>query len=164
MKKKFVVRNEENQRIVAYVGVERGYISITGEVYDKYMKYPSRGGCLHDEIFKYFPKLRKVIPFHLWNIRKDVPGGMYPIKNSLFHLIQKDVDIEYLKLTLHATDEEAMQIQSLVEYGLTPVKTCYGKSYDDENLRVYKNLLYKLGLPDRWRQETKEILEYIDAL
>ncbi|TFZ81465.1 hypothetical protein [Candidatus Macondimonas diazotrophica] len=39
------------------------------------------GGCLHDEIYKYFPNLRKYIKWHL--VSSD--GPMHYVANSLYH-------------------------------------------------------------------------------
>ena len=164
MKKVFKTRNLQNQRVVACIEIHNGYLSITGEVYEYRHREPSIFGCCHEYIADVFPKLRKIIPFHLWDVEKCEPG-FYPFRNSLFTLIRGEGGREYLKNELHTTDDEATQIMSLVEYGLTPKHDrLIGKTYDDENIRVYKNFIYKLGIPDRWKSEMKEVLEYIDTL
>jgi len=55
--------------------------SITGDIYHPGNNDIDCGGCIHDEIAKYFPKLKKYIQWHL--VSSD--GPMHYIANTMYH-------------------------------------------------------------------------------
>lgn len=59
--------------------------AITGDIYSsltsKADRYFETGGCIHEQITKYFPELKKYIKWHL--VSSDSP--MYYLENTLYH-------------------------------------------------------------------------------
>lgn len=59
--------------------------AITGDIYSsltsKSDRYFETGGCIHEQIAKYFPELKKYIKWHL--VSSDSP--MYYLENTLYH-------------------------------------------------------------------------------
>lgn len=90
-----------------------------------------RGGCCHEEILKHFPELRPFVILHLCNF---LGQPMYSVSNGIYY-IKKDVSIA--KHYLRITDSEAAELYVASE---------------DEDFFKYK--LYKLGIVDRWKEES----------
>ena len=60
--------------------------SVTATI--KYGRTTIAGGCLHDEIAKYFPELKDAIKWHLWSTN----GKMHHIANGLYNYKNKGLD------------------------------------------------------------------------
>lgn len=107
------------------------------EQYEEYM-----GGCCHDEIVKYVPELAKFIPMHACN---HYGTPMYPVENGTYHIKNSDksVAIEYLRIS----DKEYSKLSEAVD----------DKMY-------FKYLLFNLGIVDRWRRESDELLIELEDL
>src|SRR6187431_1139451 len=63
--------------------------SITGNLYEadkpKIDRYNICGGCIHDEIIKFYPEFKQFIDLHL----SDYEGiPMYAVENGFYHLTQ----------------------------------------------------------------------------
>lgn len=108
--------------------------------YGKYVEY--MGGCCHDEIAKYCPELAKFIPLHCCN---HYGAPMYPVENGTYHIKNSDkyVAIEYLRIS--------------------------GKEYSKLSEAVgdkvyFKYLLFNLGIVDRWKRESDELLVELEDL
>lgn len=119
--------------------------SITADIrqknkYGRYKEY--MGGCCHDEIAKYVPELAKFIPLHCCNHYGD---PMYPVENGTYHIKNSDksVAIEYLRIS----DKEYSKLSEAVD----------DKMY-------FKYLLFNLGIVDRWRRESDELLIELEDL
>lgn len=119
--------------------------SITADIrqknkYGQYEEY--MGGCCHDEIAKYVPELAKFIPLHCCNHYGD---PMYPVENGTYHIKNSDksVAIEYLRIS----DKEYSKLSEAVD----------DKMY-------FKYLLFNLGIVDRWRRESDELLIELEDL
>lgn len=119
--------------------------SITADIrqknkYGQYEEY--MGGCCHDEIAKYVPELAKFIPLHCCNHYGD---PMYPVGNGTYHIKNSDksVAIEYLRIS----DKEYSKLSEAVD----------DKMY-------FKYLLFNLGIVDRWRRESDELLIELEDL
>lgn len=119
--------------------------SITADIrqknkYGRYEEY--MGGCCHDEIAKYVPELAKFIPLHCCNHYGD---PMYPVENGTYHIKNSDksVAIEYLRIS----DKEYSKLSEAVD----------DKMY-------FKYLLFNLGIVDRWRRESDELLIELEDL
>lgn len=100
------------------------------------------GGCCHDEIVKYVPELVKFIPLHCCN---HYGAPMYPVENGTYHIKNSDksVAIEYLRIS----DKE------------------YSKLYEAADDKMYfKYLLFNLGIVDRWKCESNELLVELEDL
>jgi hypothetical protein len=108
--------------------------------YGRYEEY--MGGCCHDEIAKYVPELAKFIPLHCCNHYGD---PMYPVENGTYHIKNSDksVAIEYLRIS----DKEYSKLSEAVD----------DKMY-------FKYLLFNLGIVDRWRRESDELLIELEDL
>lgn len=106
-------------------------------IYKEYM-----GGCCHDEIAKYVPELAKFIPLHCCN---HYGAPMYPVENGMYHIKNSDksVAIEYLRIS----DKEYSKLSEAVD----------DKMY-------FKYLLFNLGIVDRWKRESDELIAELENL
>lgn len=148
---KFFTENKEEYRITVTVSLDddcRSNMcdwSVTADVrwknqrgqYKEYM-----GGCCHDEVAKHFPELAKFISLHLCN---HYGAPMYPVGNGIYHIKNSDksVAIEYLRIS----DKEYSKLSEAV---------------DDE--MYFKYLLFDLGIVDRWKRESDELLVELEDL
>lgn len=119
--------------------------SITADIrqknkYGRYEEY--MGGYCHDEIAKYVPELAKFIPLHCCN---HYGAPMYPVENGMYHIknINKSVAIEYLRIS----DKEYSKLSEAVD----------DKMY-------FKYLLFNLGIVDRWKRESEELIAELEKL
>lgn len=106
-------------------------------IYKEYM-----GGCCHDEIAKHCPELAKFIPLHCCN---HYGAPMYPVENGMYHIKNSDksVAIEYLRIS----DKEYSKLSEAVD----------DKMY-------FKYLLFNLGIVDRWKRESGELIAELEDL
>lgn len=148
---KFFTENEEEYRITATVSLDDDCHnnmcdwSITADIrqknkYGRYKEY--MGGCCHDEIAKYVPELAKFIPLHCCN---HYGAPMYPVENGMYHIKNSDksVAIEYLRIS----DKEYSKLSEAVD----------DKMY-------FKYLLFNLGIVDRWKRESDELIAELENL
>jgi hypothetical protein len=65
-----------------------GYMSfgITGEIYKPGARDIEAGGCIHDEIQRYFPELAPLVQWHLFDTR----GPIHYIANTVYHASDRD--------------------------------------------------------------------------
>lgn len=105
--------------------------------YKEYM-----GGCCHDEVAKYVPELAKFIPLHCCN---HYGAPMYPVENGTYHIKNSDKSaaIEYLRIS----DKEYSKLSEAVD----------DKTY-------FKYLLFDMGVVDRWKHESDELLAELENL
>jgi len=115
---------------------------LTGSVYKYGHRNPEVCGCIHEEIEKYFPELRKFIPLHLCNY---LGHPSYPEANGQYFIKHegKEVAMRYLRIT---SDE----FSKLSAVG------------DKEERPYFKYLLYKLGIVDRWKTEADEFIAFLE--
>lgn len=148
---KFFTENEEDYRITVRISLDddcKNNIcnwSITADVdwKNKHGKYEDYlGGCCHDEVAKHFPELAKFISLHLCN---HYGAPMYPVENGTYHIKNSDksVAIEYLRIS----DKEYSKLSEAVD----------DKMY-------FKYLLFNLGIVDRWKRESDELLVELEDL
>lgn len=106
-------------------------------IYKEYM-----GGCCHDEIAKHCPELAKFITLHCCN---HYGAPMYPVENGMYHIKNSDksVAIEYLRIS----DKEYSKLSEAVD----------DKMY-------FKYLLFNLGIVDRWKHESGELIAELEDL
>ena len=148
---KFFTENEEEYRITARVSLDDDYHnnmcdwSVTADIRQKnqqgtYVEY--MGGCCHDEVAKHFPELAKFIPLYYSN---HYGAPMYPVENGIYHIKNSDksVAIEYLRIS----DKEYYKLSEAVD----------DKMY-------FKYLLFNLGIVDRWKRESDELLVELEDL
>lgn len=148
---KFFTENKEEYRITVTVSLNDDCHnnmcdwSVTADIrwknqrgqYKEYM-----GDCCHDEVVKHFPELAKFISLHLCN---HYGAPMYPVDNGMYHIKNSDksVAIEYLRIS----DKEYSKLSEAV---------------DDE--MYFKYLLFDLGIVDRWKRESDELLVELEDL
>ena len=148
---KFFTENKEEYRITVTVSLNDDCHnnmcdwSVTADIrrknkcgtYGEYM-----GGCCHNEVAKHFPELAKFISLHLCN---HYGAPMYPVENGTYHIKNSDksVAIEYLRIS----DKEYSKLSEAV---------------DDE--MYFKYLLFDLGIVDRWKRESDELLVELEDL
>lgn len=119
--------------------------SITADIrwkneYGIYKEYMC--GCCHDEIIRHCPELAKFIPMHVCN---HYGAPMYPVENGIYHTKNSDksVVIEYLRIS----DKEYSKLSEAVD----------DKMY-------FKYLLFNLGIVDRWKRESDELIAELENL
>lgn len=100
-----------------------------------------RGGCIHEDIAKRFPQLKKFIHLHLCN---HLGQPMYPEANGQYHIANsgKQVAMDYLRIT----EEEYNALSPFI---------------DREERTRFKCMLFKLGIVDRWKKEADEFIEFL---
>lgn len=148
---KFFTENKEEYRITVTVSLDDDchnnmcYWSVTADIrqknqYGTYGEY--MGGCCHDEVAKHFPELAKFISLHFCN---HYGAPVYPVENGTYHIKNSDksVAIEYLRIS----DKEYSKLSEAV---------------DDE--MYFKYLLFDLGIVDRWKRESDELLVELEDL
>lgn len=119
--------------------------SITGDVYKK-RKNGSwehcMGGCIHEEIVKHYPELKKFIPLHLSNY---LGQPMYPEANGAYHIRKssKEVAMSYLR----CTEQEL----SALSFASNEIERPY-----------FKYLLFSLGLVAKWKKEADEFIAFLE--
>ena len=119
--------------------------SITGDVYRQAGNgrwVEDRCGCIHEDIERLFPQLKKFIPLHLCNY---LGHPTYPEANGQYFIREKgkEVAMEQLRIT-----EKEYDILSLAA--------------DDEERPYFKYLLFTLGIVDRWKQEADEFIKFLE--
>lgn len=128
--------------------------SITGDIYEnrtgsKSDKYFVIGGCIHEEILKYFPQFKIFVDLHLCDF-KGIP--MHPIANGFYHLqtgferlngkTQKEYFCEYYRITPDQYDIISKSSDKL-EYALN---------------------LDKLGILDQWKEQADQAIKLLEEL
>lgn len=106
-------------------------------IYEEYM-----GGCCHDEIIKHCPELAKFIPLHCCN---HYGAPLYPVENGIYHVRRSGMHVamKYLRIS----EQEYVEL--------------YKASED----KVYfKYMLFDLGIVDRWKRESDELLVELENL
>jgi len=129
--------------------------SITGDIYEagkpKINKYHISGGCIHEEIAKYFPEFVIFIKLHLCDY-EGIP--MYAVENGYYHLTNgfnktkpeqpnfKDEFCEYYRIT--------------------------GKQFEDlktaKNQLQYALKLQSLNILQQWKYEATAAIDYLESL
>lgn len=113
--------------------------AITGEI-RKNRKY-IMGGCIHEEILKYFPEFKIFVDLHL----RDVNGvPMYPVINGFYFL--KNKEINKLQHHLHCNEEE-----------LNIIKNATSE-------KEFAYLIYKCGLMKKWEEEAEKGIKKLEEL
>ena len=148
---KFFTENKREYRITVTISLDDDCHnnmcdwSITADIrwkneYGIYKEY--MGGCCHDEIAKHCPELAKFITLHCCN---HYGAPMYPVENGMYHIKNSDksVAIEYLRIS----DKEYSKLSEAVD----------DKMY-------FKYLLFNLGIVDRWKHESGELIAELEDL
>ena len=113
------------------------YFSVTGEIWgakDGKKSSPDMltGGCIHDEILKYFPEMKDIVSLHLSNMN-GIP--MYAISNGYYYYKQSPKQgFDYIRLpevqrNVEINDEN--EFASLVE----SLKPMYKKEAEEAILK-----------------------------
>lgn len=148
---KLFTENEEEYRITARVSLEDDCHnnicdwSVTADIRQKnqqgtYVEY--MGGCCHDEIAKHFPELAKFISLHLCN---HYGAPMYPVENGIYYVRRSGMSVamEYLRIS----EQECVELYKA-----------------SEDKMYFKYLLFNLGIVDRWKRESDELLVELEDL
>lgn len=100
------------------------------------------GGCCHDEIARHCPELARFILLYYCN---HYGAPMYPVENGTYHIKNSDksVAIKYLRIS----DKEYLKLSEAVD----------DKMY-------FKYLLFNLGIVDRWKRESSELIAELEDL
>ena len=148
---KFFTENEEDYRITVRISLDddcKNNIcdwSITADVdwKNKHGKYEDYlGGCCHDEVAKHFPELAKFISLHLCN---HYGAPMYPVENGIYYVRRSGMSVamEYLRIS----EQECVELYKA-----------------SEDKMYFKYLLFNLGIVDRWKRESDELLVELEDL
>ena len=148
---KFFTENEEDYRITVRISLDddcKNNIcdwSITADVdwKNKHGKYEDYlGGCCHDEVAKHFPELAKFISLHLCN---HYGAPMYPVENGIYHVRRSGMSVamEYLRIS----EQECVELYKASEDKL-----------------YFRYMLFNLGIVDRWKRESEELIAELEKL
>lgn len=148
---KFFTENEEEYRMTVTVSLDDDCHnnmcdwSVTADIRQKnkqgtYVEY--MGGCCHDEVAKHFPELAKFIPLHCSN---HYGAPMYPVGNGIYHIRKSGMPVamKYLRIS----EQECVEL--------------YIASEDE---LYFKYLLFSLGIVDRWKRESEELIKELEKL
>lgn len=148
---KFFTENEEEYRMTVTVSLDDDCHnnmcdwSVTADIRQKnkqgtYVEY--MGGCCHDEVAKHFPELAKFIPLHCSN---HYGAPMYPVENGIYHIRKSGISVamKYLRIS----EQECVKL--------------YIASEDE---LYFKYMLFNLGIVDRWKRESDELLVELEDL
>lgn len=106
-------------------------------IYKEYM-----GGCCHDEIARHCPELAKFIPLHGCN---HYGAPLYPVENGIYHVKRSGmfVAMEYLRIS----EQECVELYKA-----------------SEDKMYFKYMLFNLGIVDRWKRESDELIAELEDL
>lgn len=106
-------------------------------IYKEYM-----GGCCHDEIARHCPELAKFIPLHGCN---HYGAPLYPVENGIYHVKRSGmfVAMEYLRIL----EQECVELYKA-----------------SEDKMYFKYMLFNLGIVDRWKRESDELIAELEDL
>lgn len=148
---KFFTENKEEYRITVTISLDDDCHnnmcdwSVTADIRQKdqqgtYVEY--MGGCCHDEVAKHFPELAKFISLHLCN---HYGAPMYPVENGIYHVRRSGMSVamEYLRIS----EQECVELYKA-----------------SEDKMYFKYLLFNLGIVDRWKRESDELLVELEDL
>lgn len=148
---KFFTENKEEYRMTVTVSLDDDCHnnmcdwSVTADIRQEnqqgtYVEY--MGGCCHDEVAKYFPELAKFISLHLCN---HYGAPMYPVENGIYHVRRSGMSVamEYLRIS----KQECVELYKASEDKL-----------------YFKYLLFNLGIVDRWKRESEELIAELEKL
>ena len=129
--------------------------SITGNIYEagkpKIDRYHISGGCIHDEILKYFPEFEPFVRLHL----SDYKGKpMYAASNGFYHLQNGFNSI--------GTDSPKFEDYFCEEYRLT--KDQFNVLKTSQNKVQYFMNLESLKMFDHWKLQADEAIKVLEAL
>jgi hypothetical protein len=94
--------------------------AITGHVKEPGTRDWSTGGCIHDEIAKYFPELASLIKWHL--VSTDSP--MHCAANAVYHASNRD----YNGLLKGEASKNPVHIETRIVFGNSPISHKINKS------------------------------------
>lgn len=148
---KFFTENKEEYRITVTISLDDDCHnnmcdwSVTADIRQKdqqgtYVEY--MGGCCHDEVAKHFPELAKFISLHLCN---HYGAPMYPVENGIYYVRRSGMSVamEYLRIS----EQECVELYKA-----------------SEDKMYFKYLLFNLGIVDRWKRESDELLVELEDL
>ena len=113
---------------------------ITADIYNQVGTHVS-GGCIHEEIVKYFPELRPFISLHLSN---EFGQRMYPVDNFIYH-IQHGMPTQELIGTYGVTSNQLAALKEAV---------C-DKDY-------FRYMLFHTGVVSQWREEAERAIQWLE--
>ena len=136
----------EKKRIIVDIRLsddcKNGYcdFAITGEVWEKSNGRweMSLGGCIHEEILKYFPQFSDFVLLHLSNSHGQ---PMYAVENGMYWLkedLKKGAD--YLRIS----ESVAMQLPADKDY--------------------FRYQLFALGIVSGWKQDADKAIKHLEEL
>lgn len=130
--------------------------AITGDIYsnqtgNKSDRYLVAGGCIHEEIAKYFPKFKMFIDLHLC----DFNGcPMHAIANGFYHSTEG---------FNHVKPHEATFKEKFCDhYRITSAQ--FDRIAKSENKIEYAILLDELGIINQWSEEAKIAIKELELM
>lgn len=119
--------------------------SIIGDVYRQAANgrwVDDRCGCIHEDIERLFPELKKFVPLHLCNY---LGHPMYPEANGQYFIREKGKEVAMRELRITEKEYDILSLAS-----------------DNEERPYFKYLLFSLGIVDRWKQEADEFIKFLE--
>ncbi len=130
--------------------------AITGDIYtnqtgNKSDRYFACGGCIHEEIQKYFPKFKMFIDLHLC----DYNGTpMYAVENGFYHLTEGFNDCKPTSSDFKAKFCEYYRIGAMQ----------FDALFKAENKTEYAILLMELGIIEQWKEQAQTAIKELELM
>ena len=129
--------------------------AITGDIYQagkpKTDRYYIAGGCIHDEIEKYFPEFKIFIRLHLCDW-EGIP--MYAVENGFYHLTNG--------FNSEKVEDSGFKEKFCDYYRVTPEQFTILQT--SRNKLQYALHLQNLGILKQWKEEANKAIEYLEQL
>lgn len=129
--------------------------SITGDIYKagrpKIDKYYIAGGCIHEEIKKFFPEFNQFINLHLCDY-EGIP--MYAVENGFYHLLNGFNNTK--------VEDENFKNKFCEYYRLSHPQ--FDIISTSKNQLQYALHLQNLGILDQWKEQANKAIESLEEM
>jgi len=129
--------------------------SITGDLYEagkpKIDKYHLSGGCIHDEVLKFFPEFKIFVDLHLCDY-KGIP--MYCVASGFYHLEQGFNSVK--------PEQTGFKEQFCEYYRVTPAQ--FNELKTSKNRIDYCLNLQRLGIFEQWQAQATDAIKRLEFL
>ena len=159
-----VMYDNKLSRIVCHITDERGYVSITAEIYPPHCKYPHSFGILKEYIAKAFPMLKPYLRLHGMKFNKyDLENALYYIDNNLNN---GESGLEYVKNTWALTDKETATLNAFCNFAIYKSYSPLCKQYRRDKMAqdMFAKEVERLGIVKRNLKQITEFKKFVETL
>lgn len=159
-----VMYNNRLSRIICNITDERGYISITAEIYPPHCKNAHACGTLVEEISEAFPKLKPYLRLHCLRFNNvDMENALYYIDNNLNN---GESGLEYVKNSWALTDKETATLNAFCNFAIHKTLSPFTKKYKRDKMAVdmFTKEVERLGIIERNNKQMEEFKKFVETL